>query len=575
MIYIYTHAYNSNKTLHRAIESVLNQTNRDFVWYLCDNGSTDNTREIILHYAEKDKRIIPELRDMNHHHPDYNGMPLFWLSTLMTILENGNDDDFFCTFDADDEYKPEFFEKLLCFINENALEVAACGSDFLDAGTDSILGKRVLPRNLILNSGKKFDVHFSECHQFMRTIWGKLYRLSLLKQCNYESYLNVIKVTYGLDTLFCMRAFSRANRAGVLADSLHKYYVSPASISYSFDSKRIISDQIQDSETRTMLLEKTGKISPENDGFLKLIYFSAVVDTLNILLKSQISITEKIRYIKDIVLNNKTQALFSSSNLYKYGLDEKVRVPISQYILSQKECRKKDNSKAVAEIIMAMYGDLRHMVNKEGLEYIILKMPEMVEFLLKKDYIWIMERLRTWFKRHNPDVPSLTELEIFAYVASGKSDEEIFKLFLDIKKNRPQALKAIDIDTQICRLVEKYPLLKNLSADVLSTFPNIIRHVMKKDYRQALDAFISVQDVEIDDDDVEAYILFGQNLSAAAEDIGVYIYFKKVWISYLIDGSRVEQASKELDEYKSILPDDEDFIELRKRLDNSETGVSR
>lgn len=566
MIYIYSHVYNANKTLPRAIESVLNQTKCDFIWYLCDNGSTDNTREIILCYAKKDKRIVPELREINHLHPDYKGVSLFWLPTLSSICKRGNDDDFFCTLDADDEYKPDFFKKLFDFIVENDLEVAACGSDFLDARTDSILGKRALSQNLVLNSSEKFNTHFCEYHQFMRAIWGKLYRLPLLKQCDYENYLNTIKFPYGLDTLFCMRAFSCANRVGIFAESLHKYYVSAASSSYSFDSKRIISDQILDDETRTMLIEKTGKVSPENDGFLKLIYFNAVVDTLNILLKSQISATEKINYIKDIALNDKTQALFSSSNLYKYGLDEKVRAPIIRFILSQKECRKSDNAKTAAEIIMAMYGDLHHLVNQDGLEYLILKMPEMVEYLLQKDYKRVLDRLRTWFKRHNPDVPSLTKLEISAYVATEKSDEDIFIHLVEIKKSRPKASKVLDIDILIFRLVEKYHLLKNMSADLLADFQDSIYYVIKKDYKQALDKFILVQNVEINDYDVEAYILFGQNLSATAEDIGNFIHFEKVWISYLIDCARVEEASKELDEYLTILANDDDLIELQKKL---------
>lgn len=567
MIYIYSHVYNANKTLHRAVESVLNQTKRDFVWYLCDNGSTDNTREIILSYAEKDKRIVPELREMNHHHPDYKGVPYFWLPTLMSICKNGNDDDFFCTLDADDEYELDFLKKTLDFIDENTLEVAACGSDFLDEKTNSIIGKRALPQNLILDSSEKFDAHFSEYHQFMRTIWGKLYRLSLLKQCDFENYLNNTRVSYGLDTIFCMRAFSRANRAGILAGTLHKYYVSSASSSYSFENKRIISDPILDDETRTMLIEKTGIVSPENDDFLKVIYFNAILDTLNVLLKSQISTTEKLCYIKDIVLNNKTQALFSSNYLYNYGLDEKMRYPLTQYILSNKEYCKFDNIETITEIIMTMHGDLQKMVTKEDLECIISKTPEIVEYLLRKDHKLVTERLRIWFEQQNADVPSLTKLEISAYIASGKSDEEIFMLLVDVKKSRPKASKALDIDSQICRLIENYPLLKNMSADLLADFQDSIYYVIKKDYRQALDKFILVQDVEINDNDVEAYILFGQNLSATVEDTDIFIYFKKEWISFLIECLRIEEASDELDEYMSILADDEDFVELQKKIE--------
>ena len=56
---IYTQAYNPGAYLEQCIESVLNQTYGDFEWLLIDHGSTDNTREVIHRYAERDKRIVP------------------------------------------------------------------------------------------------------------------------------------------------------------------------------------------------------------------------------------------------------------------------------------------------------------------------------------------------------------------------------------------------------------------------------------------------------------------------------------------------------------------------------------
>ena len=44
MIYIRTFAYNAEKTLERAVDSILNQTYADFTYYLMDHGSTDGTR---------------------------------------------------------------------------------------------------------------------------------------------------------------------------------------------------------------------------------------------------------------------------------------------------------------------------------------------------------------------------------------------------------------------------------------------------------------------------------------------------------------------------------------------------
>ena len=62
---IYTQAYNPGEYLTQCVESVLNQTYTDFEWILIDHGSTDNTREVIRSYAERDKRIIPVYIDVN------------------------------------------------------------------------------------------------------------------------------------------------------------------------------------------------------------------------------------------------------------------------------------------------------------------------------------------------------------------------------------------------------------------------------------------------------------------------------------------------------------------------------
>lgn len=58
MIIIFTSCYNQATYLSQAIESVLNQSYKDFRYILIDDGSTDNTKEIIKYYAEKDNRII-------------------------------------------------------------------------------------------------------------------------------------------------------------------------------------------------------------------------------------------------------------------------------------------------------------------------------------------------------------------------------------------------------------------------------------------------------------------------------------------------------------------------------------
>ena len=50
--------FNCEKYLDESINSILNQTYRDFEFFIIDDGSTDNSEKIIKNYQEKDDRII-------------------------------------------------------------------------------------------------------------------------------------------------------------------------------------------------------------------------------------------------------------------------------------------------------------------------------------------------------------------------------------------------------------------------------------------------------------------------------------------------------------------------------------
>ena len=49
--------YNSGKTIEKCLDSIVNQTNSDFECIVYNDGSTDNTEEIIKTYSDKDSRV--------------------------------------------------------------------------------------------------------------------------------------------------------------------------------------------------------------------------------------------------------------------------------------------------------------------------------------------------------------------------------------------------------------------------------------------------------------------------------------------------------------------------------------
>lgn len=552
---LYTKAYNAKKTITRAIESVLAQTQQNWIWYLLDNGATDGTGEIVKHYAAKDSRIIPLKNQENNVFEKGNRL-------IEDIIKMYDNSDYSWRLDADDEYKPDFLQKMLHFALEYNLDVAVCGHDFIDESSGKLSGTRVLTNNLILDTPEKFSMYFPVYHQFSRTNWCKLIKISVMNKFDFEG---VPKLLYGGDTVFAQEIFRHANRVGILAESLHKYYMSPKSSSYYLDEKRLECDRILDDFTRQFLIDKCSFISPQNDEFLQKIYFHAIQDTLNVLLNSQVRISDKLEGLYDIFTCENTQRLIA----WPGCKEEKQQLfkSLSDWILSQSECRKLVGVERTVGILVAINKDLLQWLKKEDLKYLLLNIPDIVKYVIQKHYNQVIERLQTWYKRHTADDLILTKLEIAMYCVANKPYDELFDLLIDIKKNRPQASDELKIDNQIKELTEKYPLLQGVSIKLMVTLTHTIRWIIKENYIRALEKFISVsQNVEITDEDIEAYLLLGQNISAAADNVDAYVYFKKVWVSYLLDCSRNEEARKEINDFEQLLPDDDDFAELRKRL---------
>ena len=52
---IFTPAYNRAHTLHLGYEALLRQTCKDFEWLIIDDGSTDNTRELVARWTKENK----------------------------------------------------------------------------------------------------------------------------------------------------------------------------------------------------------------------------------------------------------------------------------------------------------------------------------------------------------------------------------------------------------------------------------------------------------------------------------------------------------------------------------------
>lgn len=87
--------YNSEKWINKCIDSVLNQTYKDFTLVIVDDCSTDNTKKICRDYQRKDKRIVYiELEEKRYNGGTRNvGIQTPILSDYTLFLDS---DDWFC-----------------------------------------------------------------------------------------------------------------------------------------------------------------------------------------------------------------------------------------------------------------------------------------------------------------------------------------------------------------------------------------------------------------------------------------------------------------------------------------------
>lgn len=293
MTAFFTFAYNASKTIRRTIDSVLNQTCDDLVYYIIDDGSdADDTRNIIAEYAAYDNRIIPIYMDFND---PYEASRIGFSKIFNSNAE------YFCMIDADDEYFPNYLSEMLDFMSDNNLDIAAVGSYFIDSKSNEVIGTRALPTSLFLSDSNSYNKYFSYVHVFMRTIWGKVFKTSIFKNFNtLDDNWEYYKVVYGGDTVFVMDAMRHSKKFGVLNKILHKYYCSNKSASYSWTPTRPCCDISLYKYAISFLEDKAGYVSSTNMEFINAVFINATKDTVKVLLNAELKASLKLEILCEI-----------------------------------------------------------------------------------------------------------------------------------------------------------------------------------------------------------------------------------------------------------------------------------
>ena len=210
--------YNSEKYLHRCIQSILNQTYPNWNAIFVNDGSTDSSVEILRSYAEKDSRIRVISQS--------NGGSSAARNVGMTAVES----EYFTFVDADDYISADFIERTLSAALESSCDLVLTG---------------------ISCNGGNAGMYFSGLTKFtplyFKVInpgpYAKLYKKSIVERHRIR-FPEDMKVAedYVFTSLYAVRVDSLYG----IQDTLYYYcYESPQSLGHRFISGEMSYEQYQ------------------------------------------------------------------------------------------------------------------------------------------------------------------------------------------------------------------------------------------------------------------------------------------------------------------------------------------
>lgn len=179
--------YNGQKWLGNAIESVLNQSFKDFEFIIVDDGSRDSSAEIMKSYAAKDSRIkIIEKEN--------TGLP-----DSLNVGLNEAKGEWIARIDADDLCEPDRLEKQLAFSGANP-SVILIGSAYHEMDETGKLGKlqtypethQQLKKHLLQK--RRFFAHSSAFYKTEIARKVGFYRPRIKKSEDYDLWLRLSEV---------------------------------------------------------------------------------------------------------------------------------------------------------------------------------------------------------------------------------------------------------------------------------------------------------------------------------------------------------------------------------------------
>lgn len=199
-------AYNAEKTIAKAIQSVLDQTYAKWELIVVNDCSKDRTQEIVNSLLESDTRIRLINNDKN--------------SGVSITRKNGlacASGEWIAILDSDDSWLPDKLEKQMNIIRENDAELVFTGSSFISADgapidwilhvPETVSYRKLLKQNLVSNSSVLVN----------KTLYQEYYAVGDNMHEDFAIWLGITKTgrkAYGIDEPLLVYRVDKSSKSG-------------------------------------------------------------------------------------------------------------------------------------------------------------------------------------------------------------------------------------------------------------------------------------------------------------------------------------------------------------------------
>jgi Glycosyltransferases involved in cell wall biogenesis len=207
--------YNTEPYLRQCLESIVSQTLQDIEIICVDDGSTDQSPEILKDFSRSDTRV----RVLNQQN-QYAG-------TARNLAMDAARGEYLVFWDSDDFFEPDALQKMYDQIKHHRADICVCGANqYLEASGE------IRPSNRYLAEGRLPETPVFNRHTNPDTIltfttvmvWNKMYRRAFLEEhgLKFESWRTSEDVPFSVGALLLAKSIT------TLPDRLINYRVGRA-----------------------------------------------------------------------------------------------------------------------------------------------------------------------------------------------------------------------------------------------------------------------------------------------------------------------------------------------------------